>query len=240
MALFAPHLADAIDIRPEIVDVDGDQVYFSDGSVASADIIVCCTGYKHRLEFLPANIRSHIPSSNSLYEYMFLPEYATRLAFIGFVRPGVGTVPIAAELQSRYVGLLLNGSVSLPSAKTMAAGIRLQQESARRVFPMDFNRVPHIIDYYPYISGIANKIGAQPRQWKLFFTDVRIWYKINFSFLCPGMFRLDGPGAKPRDVKSVLRSLPTMPKKVLLLEGVLYVLCRFLSTIGFRRFRPFS
>ncbi|RXV64409.1 hypothetical protein D1006_39265 [Burkholderia stabilis] len=234
------HLAGAVEIRPEIVDLDGNQVHFSDGSIELADIIVCCTGYKSRLEFLPTEIRDRILSSNSLYAYMFSPDYIDKLAFVGFVRPGVGTVPVAAELQSRYLGLFLNGRIPLPSREEMVADIRLQQESARRIFPADFDRVGHIIDYYSYISKIAHKIGVRPRQWKLFFTDVRLWYKINFSFLCPGMFRLSGPGAKPGNVKRVLRSLPTMPKSVLLLEGGLYVLCRVLAAIGLRRFRPLS
>ncbi|UXU86536.1 flavin-containing monooxygenase [Burkholderia sp. S-53] len=234
------HLAGAVEIMPEIADLDGNQVHFSDGSVVHADIIVCCTGYKGRLEFLPAEIREHIPSSNELYEYMFLPDYIDKLAFVGFVRPGVGTVPVAAELQSRYLGLLLSGRIRFPSREAMVTDIRLQQESARRIFPADFDRVGHIIDYYSYISKVAKKIGVRPRQWALFFTDVRLWYKVNFSFLCPGMFRLSGPGAKPDTVKSVLRSLPTMPKRVLLLEGVLYVLCHVLAAIGLRRFRPLS
>lgn len=128
--------------------------------------------------------------------------------------------------------------MSLPQPEEMAESIRSQQALARALFPQDFERVSHLVDYYPYLSGLARKIGVQPRQWRLFLSDIALWYKVNFSFLCPGMFRLHGPGARPAAVKPILRALPTMHASVLLMEGALYALCRLLSLVGFRRFRP--
>jgi dimethylaniline monooxygenase (N-oxide forming) len=230
-------LAGRLELKPEITRLEGGNVHFSDGSVTPADIIVCCTGYKQGFDFLGAEIRDRMPSSNALHEYMFMPEYGDKLAFIGFVRPGVGTVPAIAELQSRYLGLVLRGHVSLPGDDVMAAGIRRQQENARKIFPLDFDRISHIVDYYPYMAGIAKRIDVLPSQWYLFFTDTVLWYKVNFSFLCPGIFRLHGPGAKA-EVKAVIRALPTMPRKILFIEGFLYLSCRILSIMGLRRFRP--
>lgn len=232
------HLAHEVDIKPEIVELKGDEVHFSDGTATVADIIVCCTGYTQRLDFLPREVTRKIPSTNALYDYMFLPGFGPRLAFIGFVRPGVGTTPAAAELQSRYLSRVLKGALALPDRNAMAHAIQRQQAMARTTFPLDFQRIGHIVDYYPYLSSIADKIGALPRQYRLFLLDIRLWYKVNFAFLCPGIFRLHGPGAKPDLVTPVLRALPTMSRKVLVLEGLLYVVCRALSCVGLRRFRP--
>ncbi len=232
------HLSGKVQIKPGIIGAEGLRLRFDDGTAAVVDVVVCCTGFRHCLDFLPPRLASRLRSSNGLYDYMFVPEYGEKLALVGFVRPAVGTVPVLAEMQSRYLALLYAGHVSLPSPDAMDASITAQQRHARQLFPLDFARVGHLVDYYPYMAGLAAKIGVLPRLWTLFFTEPLLWYKVNFSFLCPGMFRLHGPGARRDQVRPVLRALPTMPAAVLAIEALLYALCRLLSLIGLRRFRP--
>ena len=224
-------------LKPEIVELNGNLVRFSDDSSVLADIIICCTGYEKNFDFLPEELKIKVPSSNALYEYMFLPGYEENLAFIGFVRPAVGTVPVLAEMQSRMLSLFIKGSVVLPDLKAMQLSIAQQQISAKHQFPVDFPRIGHIVDYYSYLQGLAKAIGVMPRQWSLFIFDPRVWFKVNFSFLCPGMFRLYGPGAKSDQVKPIIKRLPTMPAIVLLIEASTYLSCRLLSLLGFRRFK---
>lgn len=231
------HLDGSVTLKPAIKELRGNTVYFSDGSSVLADVIVCCTGHKSNYEFLPNELVEKIPSSNALYRYMFLPGHESKLAFIGFVRPTVGTVPALAELQSRSLALFLKGRLALPSVRNMRISIRQQKLSAQNQFPLDFSRVGHIIDYYSYMQGLAKTIGVMPKQWSLFLLDPKVWFKINFSFLCPGMFRLYGPGAKAAHVKPVIKRLPTMPAVVLFIETFTYLLCRLLSLIGFKRFK---
>ncbi|MEN5315378.1 flavin-containing monooxygenase [Pseudomonas koreensis] len=224
-------------LKPEIIELSDNSVHFSDGSSVVADLIVCCTGYKANYDFLSDELRAKIPSSNALYNYVFLPGHEKNLAFIGFVRPAVGTVPVLAELQSRMLGLFISGDITLPDKEAMYTSIQQQQLSARQQFPVDFPRVGHIVDYYSYLQCLAKIIGVMPRQWPLFFFDTRVWFKVNFSFLCPGMFRLYGPGAKPDLVKPIIKKLPTMPTKILLIESITYLSCRLLSLLGFKQFK---
>jgi dimethylaniline monooxygenase (N-oxide forming) len=232
------HLEGKTDLKPGIVELQGDQVRYADGTTSHADIIVCCTGYRQRFAFLPESVTQHVSSSSDLYDYVFVPGMERKLAFIGFVRPAVGTVPAAAELQSRYLALVLDGSVLLPGHDAMAHAIRKQKALAQTTFPEDVERIGHLIDYYPYLSGIARKIGVFPQLRSLFFRDIRLWYKVHFAFLCPGIFRLHGPGAKPHRVTPVLKALPTMKRRVLLVEALLYVACWTLSRLGLRHLRP--
>jgi hypothetical protein len=230
-------LKGAVVLKPEIIELNGNAVHFSDGSSVVADLIVCCTGYKQNYDFLSDELRAKTPSSNALYHYVFLPGYEQNLAFIGFVRPAVGSVPVLAELQSRMLGLFISGHITLPDTGAMQVSIKQQQLSAQHQFPVDFPRIGHIIDYYSYLQCLAKTIGVMPKQWSLFFFETRIWYKVNFSFLCPGMFRLYGPGAKPDQVKPIIKRLPTMPASILLIEGFTYLSCRLLSLLGFKRFK---
>jgi hypothetical protein len=61
----------------------------------------------------------------------------------------------------------------------------------------------------------------------IFLGIIYLWYKINFSFLYPGIYRIHPKGPQSKKAISIIKQLPTMPKKILLLESVLYVLNKF-------------
>ena len=225
------HIAGTVGLKPGIADLDGREVRFSDGTATLADVIVCCTGYRQDFPFLDASA-APANSSNALYEYMFDTRFREKLAFIGFVRPGVGTVPAISELQGRYLGLILNGTITLPGADAMCADVKRQREVARATFPLDFDRLPQLVDYYPYLMGLAKKMRILPVQSRHFLADPRLWYKANFAFLCPAIFRLHGPGAKVKLVAPTLRALPTMPLSILFLEALLHLGSRLLPGPG--------
>ena len=76
-----------------------------------------------------------------------------------------------------------------------------------------------------------------PRQWTLLVCAPRVWFKVNFSFLCPAAFRLNGPGHTYAQACSALKAMPTMPVSILAIEGLTYLICAGLSRLGFRQFR---
>jgi len=53
------------DEKPAIVKVDGNTVYFIDGSTKDVDAIILCTGYVHHFPFLPDSLR--LETKNILY-----------------------------------------------------------------------------------------------------------------------------------------------------------------------------
>lgn len=82
-----------ITARPTVCGIDDatGEVTFTDGSSAQYDLIVACTGYtpRQRFEGIPAS-----PADCCKY---VLHKEDPSLAFIGFVRPTIGSFPLMAE-----------------------------------------------------------------------------------------------------------------------------------------------
>ncbi|CAB5504464.1 hypothetical protein [uncultured Gammaproteobacteria bacterium] len=220
------YLEGKINLKPKISDLKGKTVMFEDGSSVEADAIVLCAGHTFNLSFFSKEMRDSISSPNKLYKYMFMPKI-NNCCFIGFVRPNLGSLPSVSELQARYLSAYLSKKISLPNQETMQKCILNQQEASKWQFPVDFDRVSHIVDYRNYTRSLAKDLKVLPKQWRLFFSDIHLWYKINFSFLYPGIYRIHQKGPQSKKATSIIKQLPTMPKKILLLEGVLYVLNKF-------------
>lgn len=92
---------------------DGATVHFTDDQSAEFDTIVLCTGFTKEtlaigdLEVKEANVRN-------LYKHFLHPEHDGTAAFIGFVRPFSGGIPIVAEMQARYFARVLAGKLTPP------------------------------------------------------------------------------------------------------------------------------
>lgn len=92
---------------------DGATVHFTDDQSAEFDTIVLCTSFTKEtlaigdLEVKEANVRN-------LYKHFLHPEHDGTAAFIGFVRPFSGGIPIVAEMQARYFARVLAGKLTPP------------------------------------------------------------------------------------------------------------------------------
>lgn len=226
------HLA----LKPAIRSMDKDVIYFVDGSQMSVDVVIFCTGYRQSFAYLQEPVMSTGLRSSGCYRYIFPPGWQDHLAMIGFIRPAIGAIPVIAELQSRLLALYLSGKVHLPREDQMLKVIAAQKSKSMNDFPVDIERIEHLVDYYSYLKQLASDIGVMPRQWRLFWSRPRLWYKANFACLCPGIFRLHGVGNRPKEVGPVLERLPTMPWPVLVFEIVVYGLCRCLALFGLKKY----
>lgn len=218
-------------LKPALQRMEPDAVVFEDGSRWQADVVVLCTGYRQTFPFLPDSFRERNGSSIHFHRLIFPPGW-DRLAFIGYARPGVGTVPVIAELQARLLAAVLAGRRSLPSATQMATAIDEQLERSRRRFPQDFARIPHLVDYHHYLSLLAADVGALPPA-GLVWKDPLLWFKLHCAFLCPAAFRLHGTDTRAEDARALIRRLPTMPWSSLALELIAHAAARW--PLGVRR-----
>jgi cation diffusion facilitator CzcD-associated flavoprotein CzcO len=107
----------AIAVKPEIAELAGERVRYTDGSEEQADLIVYCTGYKISFPFLDEQLVVAPENRLVLYKRVFSPEHQG-LYFIGFVQPWGAIMPIA-EQQSRLVAEHLAGDYALPSPAQM-------------------------------------------------------------------------------------------------------------------------
>ncbi|MCA9663515.1 MAG: NAD(P)-binding domain-containing protein [Myxococcales bacterium] len=181
--------------------IDGRTVTFAGGERGTYTHLIACTGYRAELSFLPRALRER--EVEDRYKLLFDPDEPS-VAFIGYARPTVGSLPMMSEIQSFYAARVFSGRVKLPGAAAMRA-TAARERAARDEFFMHKRRpagLVHIIDYGRDVSALA---GVRPHYGKLFLQSPVAWLKTFFS---PGMaaqFRLADPQTRGAAVEQIWR-----------------------------------
>lgn len=146
--------------KPNIQQLDGDGVIFTDGSRERVDCIIYCTGYKVTFPFFQPE---HIEAKNNelpLFHRVFHPRYPD-LFFIGLLQP-LGAIMPLAELQSKWISRYLLGEYALPQKGEMMQEIQREREEVRKRYG---NSPRHTIqvDVEPYFRSVFKelKLGAK-------------------------------------------------------------------------------
>ncbi|XP_041354135.1 flavin-containing monooxygenase 5-like [Gigantopelta aegis] len=195
-----------ITLVPNILKVDGDTVYFVNGSSAKFDSIICCTGYKINLPYLSSELREQVMDENKnsikLYKNVFSPHVGHTLGFIGFVQPASGGILTMSEIQARWFSQLCKGKVRLPSNMDMEQDIcrerRLQSERW-------YESPRHTIQRDPikYNDEIASFIGSKPN----IFKHPSLAWRLIFGSCGAYQWRLQGPN-KWSGAEEAVRGVP--------------------------------
>lgn len=204
--------------------LEENHVVCGDGEKIKADVLMCCTGYTDDFSFIvePAEAREVETNHRILYKHMFHPKVGSGLAFIGFVRPAAGGVPVCAELQARFLARVLNGKLHLPSSKEMVKEARIDEEAELSYYPVH----PHLkelIIFFRFVDDLADRIGCRPSVWKMALDPVLL-FKYYIGSAMPFFFRLEGPGSMRRMAK---RTIKTMPTGYTLRSGSMQILGNF-------------
>jgi dimethylaniline monooxygenase (N-oxide forming) len=101
-----------------VVSVDGDKVQFKSGQRAAFTHIICCYGYEFHCPFLPEPWNRG--QLDELYHFVFAPDDPD-LAFFGFARPIIGSIPLLTEMQCLWAFRVWSGKVQLPGKSEMQA-----------------------------------------------------------------------------------------------------------------------
>jgi dimethylaniline monooxygenase (N-oxide forming) len=159
--------------KSDIVRCDGNDVHFTDGTSIRADVVITCSGYRLVLPFFDP---SAAPSTDPQEWYKYLFGQDSSVAFVGFVRPVIGSIPGIAELQSRYAALVFAGKRALPSLAERARITRADATFWNNHFRLTSRRLRGLVDFALYNDELARLIGCRPRYWKLLFTAPRKWW----------------------------------------------------------------
>jgi dimethylaniline monooxygenase (N-oxide forming) len=159
--------------KRDIARCDGNDVHFTDGSAVRADVMITCSGYRLAFAFFDP---STAPSVDPQEWYKFLFGDDPSLAFVGFARPVIGSIPAIAELQSRYVALVFAGKRPLPSLPERVSIIRADAAFWNNRFRFTSRRLRGLVDLPYYCDQLARLIGCRPRYWKLLFTNPGKWW----------------------------------------------------------------
>ena len=157
--------------KRQIERCEGNQVYFTDGSAVRADAIITCSGYRLVIPFFEPGTTT---DPQECYKYLFGADPS--VAFVGFVRPVIGSIPGIAELQSRYAAMVFAGRRVLPPLADRERIARADAAYWNRRFRFTSRRLRGLVDMPYYNDQIARLIGCRPRFWKLFFTAPRKWW----------------------------------------------------------------
>jgi dimethylaniline monooxygenase (N-oxide forming) len=152
-----------ITVKPDIERLDGDKVFFVDGTSEQIDIVVYCTGYKITFPFLDQHLIAAHDNEISLYHRVVDPDHPG-LYFIGLVQP-LGAIMPLAEAQAAWVADLLDGTASLPSEADMRkeiaayhrARVKRYVASKRHTIQVDF------LDYLAELKRERRRAGGAVR-----------------------------------------------------------------------------
>ncbi len=182
---------------------ENNKVVFNDGVEEEIDTIVWCTGFEIEFPFLPEELRSTNP--RDLYKHIFHPGADDTLAFVGFIRPLQGGVPVMSEMQSRYVARVFSKEASLPDKEEMQKTITQDKRRAEE----EFRVTPHVtglVNYTHYMEDLAQLIKCCPEV--SFFKDIRLYYKLFFAPHFAIQYRISGPQALTKEAIKFIRSYP--------------------------------
>uniref|UniRef100_A0A0W0F3V2 Dimethylaniline monooxygenase n=1 Tax=Moniliophthora roreri TaxID=221103 RepID=A0A0W0F3V2_MONRR len=111
------------------------------------EVVIYATGYQQEFGFLDPDY----PTADQANVRNIVKEGDESVAFIGFVRPGVGAIPPIAEMQSFFWISLLKNRVRKPIPPPHYH--LLVKENAR---------IKYGVDHSTYMSTLAKDIGAAP------------------------------------------------------------------------------
>jgi hypothetical protein len=185
--------------RPGIAATDGRTVTFTDGSVESADVIICATGYDLDIPYLPPEVWSTIGPAFGMYHRTLHPDLP------GFAM--VGQFPLQGpyfpllELQARWIIGVWSGQLPAPSVAAMRAGI---------------GEPPPVVDSHHVLAlTLAEQAGVAPD----LPSHPDLQEALLFGPMLPVRYRLDGPGALP-DAAEKLRVQTTSSPWPLVVRAV--------------------
>lgn len=189
-----------------VARIAGNHVVFKDGKSADFDAIVLCTGFKKNFSALGSDLAVKDNNVRNLYKHAFHPDHGGLLAFIGFVRPYTGGIPIVAEMQARYFALLLSGKHQLPA--DVAERIQREKKWEDEMVSSSPRHPETIPAQALFIDAIAKEIGCLMSVSQLLRRPrllVRHWL-YPFNQAC---YRLIGPHSDPDNaLKEMMRDKP--------------------------------
>lgn len=146
--------AGAVVPKPNIAELAGASVRFSDGSSVEVDAVIYCTGYNVSFPFLGRDVMDIVDNRVDLFHQVFPPD-VPGLMFIGLVQPFGALMPVA-EAQAEWVADHLAGEYTLPSRDVMLAEITREREARERQFVASPRHTMEI-DFYAYLRGLRRE-----------------------------------------------------------------------------------
>ena len=222
-----------------VVECRGKEVLFSDGTKQEFDLVIMSTGYNYKKSFPFLSDRYSQMSIREHYKFVLDMEDPS-LAFIGQVRPIVGSLVGVSELQARWVARIYSKQVPLKSFKERQAEVEKDNAHWRNYFKNSSQRVEGLVEGFTYIDDIAKLAGIYPDYWALFRRNPGQWYVAYFAPYNGATYRLNEPKNRDQAIATMQRHRKSTLNPTHLLLIVFLRLIWFdwiLDTLGFFKYR---
>ncbi|GAY17453.1 NAD(P)/FAD-dependent oxidoreductase [Mycobacterium sp. shizuoka-1] len=182
---------------------DGNRVVFGDSTDGQFDSVVLCTGFEH--DFDLGDLQVEGGNVRTLYKHFLHPDHDGTVAFIGFVRPFSGGIPVCAEMQARYFARVCSGELRPPTdLNEVIARERSWEDHWTALSPRQTESIPSQI---MYLDALAREIGCLVPMSTLLFNP-KLFIQIWFGSFNPSSYRIVGPHNLGRAARDDLYSEP--------------------------------
>jgi hypothetical protein len=203
--------------------INGRNFYYENGNI-EVDIIVCATGYKKKFPFLNDKI------VNDTFIKKIVPKNNCNIAFIGFVRPTMGSIAAIAEMQSWWVYRFFSNTLNYE--------IRTPLFRFKDPLNLTNNNIDTIVVGCYYLKDLAKDMNIEPSMIYLFFTDNELFQKIYMGSCHPMIYRIHGDKYYIGSRNTLINTFTDFNKDKSFLEKVyffmfvgfhfLFILCLFI------------
>ena len=198
---------------------EGGTVRFRDGGSADYDAVVLCTGYQRDLTI--GDLEVEDGNVRTLYRHFLHPDHDGRVAFIGFVRPFSGGIPVCAEMQARYFARVLSGRLRPPAdLERVIAAEKAWEEHWTALSPRHTESHPSQV---MYLDALAREIGCLVPM-RSMLLNPKLFVQLWFGSFNPSGYRIVGPHARREEATADLYSEPVEHE---------WMMCRQMSLLRF-------
>ena len=155
-----------------ITHCEGKQVTFIDGTTQEFDLVIMSTGYNVQYPYLPERYSS--VGIRHRHKMVFDMEDPT-LAFVGLVRPIVGSIVGISELQARWAAKIFAKKIPLKTLDERKEDIKQDIAHWSSYFKHTSQRIEGLVEGFTYIDDIAHHAGIFPDYWSLLKSNPRQW-----------------------------------------------------------------
>jgi len=120
-------------VKQGIDRIEGQRIFFNDGTSEEFDVMIAATGYLIDLPFIPPSVVPVENNSVDLYKRMCAPDWKG-LYFVGLLNSTAHSLNMIFEYQSRWICALERGQATLPSSDEMRADIEAKKQYVRKYF----------------------------------------------------------------------------------------------------------
>ena len=185
-----------------IIECNGKEITFVDGTTQEFDMVIISTGYKVEYPYLPEQYK--YGNVKNLYKYIFNVEDPS-LAFVGLVRPIIGSVVGVSELQARLAARMFSKKVSIIPLEERMKVVQRDAKFWNDYFKDSSQRIEGLVEILTYTDEIAKVGGVYPDYWSLFKQNPQYWYIAYFAPYNGAMYRLNEPEHLEQSIQTLKR-----------------------------------